>query len=69
MFFYIFAAKYSASMSNIIGRKLEIQEFERHYQSERSDFIAVYGRRRVGKTFLVKQTLVHLRILLISYSQ
>ena len=43
-------------MSNIIGRKLEIQELERHYQSDRFEFIAVYGRRRVGKTFLVKQT-------------
>lgn len=29
---------------------------ERHYQSDRSEFIAVYGRRRVGKTFLIKQT-------------
>ena len=43
-------------MSNVIGRKQEIQELERHYQSDRSEFIAVYGRRRVGKTFLVKQT-------------
>ena len=43
-------------MSTIIGRKQEIQELERHYQSDRSEFIAVYGRRRVGKTFLIKQT-------------
>ena len=43
-------------MSIIIGRKSEIQELERHYQSDRSEFIAVYGRRRVGKTFLIKQT-------------
>lgn len=45
-------------MSTIIGRKLEIQELERHYQSDRSEFIAVYGRRRVGKTFLIKQTFI-----------
>lgn len=43
-------------MSTIIGRKSEIIELERHYQSDRSEFIAVYGRRRVGKTFLIKQT-------------
>ena len=43
-------------MSTIIGRKQEIEELERHYQSDRSEFIAVYGRRRVGKTFLIKQT-------------
>lgn len=43
-------------MSQIIGRKNEIEELERHYQSDRSEFVAVYGRRRVGKTFLIKQT-------------
>ena len=29
--FCIFAAKYSAFMSTIIGRKSEIQELERHF--------------------------------------
>ena len=43
-------------MSIIVGRKSEIQELESHYQSDRPEFIAVYGRRRVGKTFLIKQT-------------
>lgn len=28
-------------------------------KSDRSEFIAIYGRRRVGKTFLVKKTLKH----------
>lgn len=41
-------------MANIIGRKKEISELERLYRSENSEFVAVYGRRRVGKTFLVK---------------
>ena len=40
---------------NIIGRKAEIQELERLYHSNKAEFVAVYGRRRVGKTFLVKQ--------------
>lgn len=40
---------------DIIGRKEEISELERLYDSRKSEFVAVYGRRRVGKTFLVKQ--------------
>ena len=40
---------------NIIGRKAEIRELERLYHSNKAEFVAVYGRRRVGKTFLVKQ--------------
>lgn len=41
--------------SSIIGRKHEQEMLERCVQSPRAEFIAVYGRRRVGKTFLVKQ--------------
>lgn len=44
-------------MSKIIGRKEEIQELERLYNSNRAEFVAVYGRRRVGKTYLIKQAL------------
>ena len=44
-------------MSTIIGRKKEIEELERLYNSGKSEFVAVYGRRRVGKTFLIKQAL------------
>ena len=44
-------------MSTIIGRKQEIEELERLYYSDRPEFVAVYGRRRVGKTFLIKQAL------------
>ena len=46
-----------AIMSAIIGRKQEIDELERLYDSDRAEFVAVYGRRRVGKTFLIKQAL------------
>lgn len=42
-------------VSNIIGREKEIELFDKLYQSKRSEFIAVYGRRRVGKTFLIKE--------------
>ena len=44
-------------MSTIIGRKHEIEELARLYYSDRPEFVAVYGRRRVGKTYLIKQAL------------
>ncbi|NJN76907.1 MAG: AAA family ATPase, partial [Saprospiraceae bacterium] len=37
----------------MIGRKQEIQKIELLLASERSEFLAVTGRRRVGKTYLV----------------
>lgn len=39
----------------IIGRKSNIMELEKIYNSSSSEFLAVYGRRRVGKTFLIKE--------------
>lgn len=41
----------------IIGRKNEITRLKKYIASDRSEFIAIYGRRRVGKTFLVKELL------------
>lgn len=40
----------------VIGRKEEIAQLKRAYQSKRSEFVAVYGRRRIGKTFLIRET-------------
>ena len=40
----------------IIGRKKEIAELEQLYNAENSQFVAVYGRRRIGKTYLIKET-------------
>jgi uncharacterized protein len=37
-----------------IGRETEIKELNKCLHSDRSHFVAVYGRRRVGKTFLIK---------------
>ena len=43
-------------MENIlIGRQREIAELEWAVKSDRSEFIILYGRRRVGKTFLVRK--------------
>lgn len=40
----------------IIGRKEEQQILRSAVQSENSEFVAVYGRRRVGKTYLIRET-------------
>ena len=41
----------------IIGRRAERAALDEYLNSNRSEFIALYGRRRVGKTFLVRETL------------
>jgi uncharacterized protein len=43
-------------MENIIGRHKEIEVLNKTYNSSKSEFVAIYGRRRVGKTFLIRQT-------------
>ena len=37
----------------VIGREREMAELQRSMESDRSEFVIVYGRRRVGKTYLV----------------
>ena len=39
----------------ILGRKREIEALERDLRKEESQFIAVYGRRRIGKTYLIRE--------------
>ena len=39
----------------IVGRKREMEELRNLYESNKAEFVAIYGRRRVGKTFLVKE--------------
>lgn len=39
----------------LIGRQPQIEELSAALESPRSELIAVYGRRRVGKTFLVRE--------------
>ena len=38
-----------------IGRKRELEILEKRYASRQFEFIAVYGRRRVGKTTLINE--------------
>lgn len=42
-------------MTNTIGRKEEQAILEKAYQSDKAEFIVIYGRRRVGKTFLARE--------------
>ncbi|MBR5970923.1 MAG: ATP-binding protein [Lachnospiraceae bacterium] len=41
----------------LIGRKKEIKILEEAYHAKESRFVAVYGRRRVGKTYLIRESL------------
>ena len=43
--------------STVIGREEELATISRLYESERSEFLAIYGRRRVGKSFLIEEAL------------
>ena len=40
----------------ITGRKKEQKELKGLLKSGQSEFVAVYGRRRIGKTFLIRET-------------
>lgn len=40
----------------IIGREIEQRELQGLLEKEESQFCAVYGRRRVGKTYLIRET-------------
>lgn len=40
----------------LIGRKYERERLLNAFNSEYSEFVAVYGRRRVGKTYLIRET-------------
>lgn len=40
----------------MIGRKKEISELNNLYNSNKAELIAIYGRRRIGKTYLVDET-------------
>lgn len=42
-------------MNAIVGRIKEQEELKHLYQSSKAEFVVVYGRRRVGKTFLIRE--------------
>ena len=40
----------------MIGRVQEVKELNRLYSRDKAELVAIYGRRRVGKTYLVDET-------------
>lgn len=42
-------------MDKLIGRKKETALLDKFTSNKRAEFIAIYGRRRVGKTFLIRR--------------
>ena len=56
MFFPEKSSKFTGmNEHNIIGRKEEIRKLKKCYESRMAQLVIVYGRRRVGKTFLVSE--------------
>lgn len=43
-------------MATIIGRQQETELLKTIYRRDEAQLVAVYGRRRVGKTFLIRET-------------
>ena len=41
-------------MDPFVGRKRELAILQQIYESKRPELVAIYGRRRVGKTFLIQ---------------
>jgi len=41
-------------MAKIIGRRVEQRRLQKVFDSEEAEFIAIYGRRRIGKTYLIR---------------
>jgi AAA+ ATPase superfamily predicted ATPase len=46
-------------MKQIIGRKYEMEILASAMESSKSELIVVYGRRRVGKTYLIREFFEH----------
>ncbi len=47
--------KWRYRMKKVIGREREIQLLQEVWNSTKAEFVAVYGRRRVGKTYLIRE--------------
>lgn len=42
-------------MNEFIGREIELKNLNNMYKSDKFEMAVIYGRRRVGKTSLIKQ--------------
>ena len=48
----------------LIGREREIEELTKLNESNQAEFVALFGRRRVGKTYLVRMPKILLKEML-----
>jgi len=44
-------------MEQFVDRDIELDQLTDCYESERADFVVIYGRRRLGKSELVRQSI------------
>ena len=51
---YLCAENHLNMAQKVIGRTAEMKALKSYLDSGRSEFVALYGRRRVGKTFLIR---------------
>ena len=43
------------ALKKIIGRQVECERLEKCLKADQAQLVIIYGRRRVGKTFLINQ--------------
>ena len=55
--FLVYLAKQNGFKMELIGRFKELKSMEKLLHSDKSELVAVYGRRRVGKTFFIRESL------------
>ena len=53
---YLRGKECAMNIENIIGRKAELNTLGRLFRSDKSEFLAIYGRRRVGKSYLIDES-------------
>ena len=53
LYFYCFWLSIKVKTMKLIGRVREIQKIDKLMSSTQSEFLAIYGRRKVGKKFLI----------------
>lgn len=54
LYFWLYLKNITMS-KQIIGRELEKEKLEEALTTQRSELIAIYGRRRIGKTYLIRE--------------
>ena len=53
--FFISSSPNKTKENRLVGRKKEIKELNKLYENNRAELVAIFGRLRVGKTYLVDE--------------